>query len=93
MKALSYEKWIQFAMDNYKMVSDNYDSVVYEATIFDYEMQEERDVSHTLSEVISMCMNTSMERAMRNCIMKAVYTGYGLESNIQKVMNEYYVIE
>ena len=37
-------------------------------------------------------MNQSMETSVRNSVLKAGYTGYGLEKNIQKVMNEFYVI-
>lgn len=92
IKAMPYEKWIEFAVDNYEMVKQCYDEVLFEANVIDRETDEEIFVSHTLGEVMELCKNTSMEKSVRNSIMKAVYTGNGLDKNIQKVMKEFYVL-
>ena len=89
---MTYKMWMEFASGNYNIVKNNYNKVVYNAKIIDRETGQEKEVSLTLGQAMEMCMNTSMEDAMRNCVMKAVYVGYGLEKNIQKVMNEFYVL-
>ena len=91
-KAMSYQKWTEFAIENYELVRVNYNKVIYEANVFDREIGDFTDVSLTLEDVLGMCMNTNMESVIRNSVMKAVYTGYGLEKYIKKVMDEFYVV-
>lgn len=92
IKPMPYQKWMEFAIDNYNIVKNNLNKVVYNANVYDRDINENKQVSLTLGQAMELCMNTSMENSMRNCVMKAVYTGYGLEKNIKKVMNEFYVI-
>ena len=87
-----YKDWMKFAKDNYDIIKENYNSIVYTAQVYDDETQEKTNISLTLEGVMDKCMGTSMENQIRNAIMRSVYTGYGLEKNIQKVMNEFYVI-
>lgn len=89
-KTLDYDEWVAFASKNYDIIIEKYDDVVFDAVVYDGESGEERELSHTLEEAIEMCKGTSMEKSMRNAVMKAVYTGSNLEENIQKVMEEYY---
>lgn len=92
LKTMSYDKWVEFAVNNYDIVIENYDKVVYEAYVPDLETGESIFVQLTLEQVIQMCMGTNMETMLRNNVMKSVYTGSMLEQNIQRVMKEYYVL-
>ena len=89
---MSYREWGEYATLNYEVVSKLYQKRVYEAMVIDPETGEPNLVQLTLADVLNKCEGTSLESAVRNAVMKSVYTNEKLEKGIRQVMDDYYEV-
>ena len=89
---MSYREWVEYATLNYDVVSKLYQKKVYEAMVIDPETGAPSLVQLTLSDVLKKCEGTNLENAVRNAVMKSVYTNEKLETGIRQVMDEYYEV-
>ncbi|MEE1304670.1 MAG: hypothetical protein U0K68_05915 [Agathobacter sp.] len=89
---MSYREWVEYATLNYEVVSKLYQKRVYEAMVIDPETGEPNLVQLTLADVLNKCEGTSLESAVRNAVMKSVYTNEKLEKGIRQVMDDYYEV-
>ena len=89
---MSYREWVEYATLNYDVVSKLYQKRVYEAMVIDPETGEPNLVQLTLADVLNKCEGTSLESAVRNAVMKSVYTNEKLEKGIRQVMDDYYEV-
>ena len=58
---MKYDKWIEYALAEFELVSKNYNSKVYESVVENSETGSRELIQMTLREVLEICENTNYE--------------------------------
>lgn len=89
---MTYSEWKDYAIVEYDVVSRNYSKKVYEAVVKDKATGKEELVQLSLRDVMNKCAGTNFENPIKRAIMKCVYTDAKLDTEIRKVMDEYFEV-
>ena len=89
---MTYKEWIEYAIVEYDVVSNNYNQKVYENVVENKKTHEMELVQMTLREVLTRCDGTNYEERIRRAVMKCVYTEEKLDIEIRKVMDPFFEV-